>query len=86
MAKVFISYRREDSEDVTGRIYDRLVEYFSVAGVFKDIDNIPLGLDFRAVLDKALGEAGAVLVVIGPRWISCTDADGRRRLGRSGPS
>lgn len=80
MRKVFISYRREDSQDVTGRIYDRLVEYFSADGVFKDVDNIPLGSDFRAVLDAAVGQAAAVLVVIGPTWASCIDQDGRRRL------
>jgi hypothetical protein len=80
MPKLFISYRREDSQDVTGRIYDRLVEYFSAANVFKDIDNIPLGLDFRTVLDKALGDSAAILVVIGPNWTSCTDAEGRKRL------
>lgn len=80
MPKVFVSYRREDSQDVTGRIYDRLVEYFSPAGVFKDIDDIPLGRDFLAVLAAAISQAGAVLVVIGPTWVSCADQDGRPRL------
>jgi hypothetical protein len=27
-AKIFISYRRADSADVCGRIYDRLVQHF----------------------------------------------------------
>jgi hypothetical protein len=80
MSKIFISYRREDSQDVTGRIYDRLVEYFTPTGIFKDVDNIPLGLDFRKVLDDAIGKAGAVVAIIGPTWISCTDPDGHRRL------
>lgn len=80
MAGVFISYRREDSQDVTGRIYDRLVEYFSGSGVFKDIDDIPLGSDFRTVIEAAIGRAVAVVVIIGPTWVDCADTDGRRRL------
>jgi hypothetical protein len=80
MSRIFISYRREDSQDVTGRVYDRLVEYFSAASIFKDIDNIPLGLDFRTVLDDAMDKAGAMLVIIGPTWSSCADAGGHRRL------
>ena len=80
MSRVFISYRREDSNDVTGRIYDRLVEYFSSSGVFRDIDGIPLGSDFRAAIEAAVSQAGVVLVIIGPTWTSCVDQDGRRRL------
>lgn len=80
MPQVFISYRRADSQDVTGRIYDRLVEHFSADAVFKDVDDIPLGADFRAVLADAVGRAAAVLVVIGPTWASCTDPDGKPRL------
>jgi hypothetical protein len=32
---VFISYRRDDSADITGRIYDRLIQHFSRDTVFK---------------------------------------------------
>ncbi len=38
---LFISYRREDSPDVCGRIYDRLIQQFGKEAVFKDIDSIP---------------------------------------------
>ena len=31
MSKTLISYRREDSADVTGRIYDRLIQQFGRA-------------------------------------------------------
>ena len=46
MSKILISYRREDSADVTGRIYDRLIQVFPQS-VFRDVDSIPLGVDFR---------------------------------------
>lgn len=52
MSKILISYRREDSADVTGRIYDRMVQEFGQDIVFKDIDSIPFGVDFRKYLDE----------------------------------
>jgi hypothetical protein len=43
MPGIFISYRRADSPDAAGRIYDRLVAELGRAQVFKDVDSIPLG-------------------------------------------
>jgi len=80
MPVVFISYRRSDSQDVTGRIYDRLVGKFTPKQVFKDVDNIPLGVSFPMHIKQMLGKAGVGLVVIGPTWTTATDEEGRRRL------
>lgn len=77
--RVFISYRRDDSADVTGRIYDRLVARMGRDRVFKDVDSIPLGVDFRASLHEAVGACDVLVAVIGPRWLAST-AEGTRRL------
>ena len=69
-AKLFLSYRRDDSADVTGRIYDRLVQHFGKEQVFKDVDSIPFGVDFRAHLQSRVNECKILLVVIGDRWIA----------------
>ncbi len=79
-AKVFISYRREDSADVTGRIDDRLYPCFGRDQVFKDVDSIPPGVDFRKHLDGAVSRCNIVLVVIGPNWLEICGEDGKRRL------
>lgn len=50
MPRIFISYRRSDSQGITGRIYDRLVEKFGERSVFQDVDDIPPGVDFRTYL------------------------------------
>lgn len=76
---VFLSYRRDDSADVTGRIYDRLVQRFGREQIFKDVDSIPLGVDFREHLGDVVGRCSVVLVVIGDRWLSA-GAPGARRL------
>ena len=47
---IFISYRRNDSADVTGRIYDRLVYGFGKETIFKDVDSIPFGVNFRSYM------------------------------------
>lgn len=76
---IFVCYRRDDSADVTGRIYDRLIERFGPDQVFKDVDSIPIGVDFRTHLAERIGACDVVLAIIGKRWLSA-DAEGRRRL------
>ncbi len=65
--KVFICYRREDSQHQTGRLYDRLELEFGAENVFKDVDSVPVGSDFRLVLRSAIECCDVVLAVIGDR-------------------
>jgi len=67
---VFISYRRDDSPDITGRIYDRLVERFGEARVFKDVDSIHPGMAFADYIVDAVHQSAVELVIIGPRWLN----------------
>ncbi|MCU0480699.1 MAG: TIR domain-containing protein [Anaerolineae bacterium] len=80
MPRIFISYRRVDSHIITGRIHDWLVFAFGEKHVFKDVDDIPPGMDFRIVLRNALDKCDAVLAIIGKEWLNSRDAQGRRRL------
>ncbi|MBI5928623.1 MAG: toll/interleukin-1 receptor domain-containing protein [Chloroflexi bacterium] len=80
MPRIFISYRRADSRTITGRIYDRLVYAFGADNVFKDVDDIPLGSDFREVIHDAVAKTDVLMVIIGPQWATLTDQKGRRRL------
>lgn len=77
---IFISYRRADSADVTGRIYDRLVTHFGETAIFKDVDSIPLGLDFKEHLEKAVNECKIFLAVIGNEWLGMNDSTRKNRL------
>ena len=65
---VFLSYRREESAHVAGRIYDHLEREFGAGHVFFDVEGIPIGGDFRAHIRTALIESRALVVVIGQRW------------------
>ncbi|HUT35524.1 MAG TPA: toll/interleukin-1 receptor domain-containing protein [Planctomycetota bacterium] len=77
---IFISYRRDDSQEVTDRIFRRLCRQFGKDSFFKDMQAIPLGRDFRQVVRQAIGQSAAVLVVIGRDWLTIRDAQGRQRL------
>lgn len=80
MVTLFISYRRADSAQVTGRIYDKLVGVYGSNNVFKDVDSIPLGTDFRRVIEECLGRCDALLAVVGASWLNATDQSGLRRI------
>ena len=80
MAKVFISYRRTDSAAISGRIYDRLVEKFKRKNVFKDVDDIPAGVNFGDYIQESVRECAVMLVVIGQDWLDIRGPDGGPRL------
>lgn len=77
--RIFVSYRRSDSADVTGRIYDRLVQRFGKEQIFKDVDSIPLGLDFREYVGEVVGRCNLLLAVVGDQWLT-VNAGGTRRI------
>ena len=83
MHKIFISYRRDDAADVTGRINDRLRHHFGGEAIFTDVDSIPLGVDFREHLEGSVSQCDILLAVIGREWTSISDENGRRRLDLS---
>ena len=45
-----------------------------------DIDTIELGVDFTQKIQEAVTSCDVLLSVIGPTWLTATDADGKRRL------
>ena len=78
--RVFISYRRQETSGLAGRLYDRLAARFGDDQVFMDVDTIALGVDFADVITQAVSTCEVLLAVIGPRWLTATDEDGQRRL------
>lgn len=77
---IFISYRREDSRDITGRLVDRLKQTYARRQLFLDIETIDLGRDFEQILAKMLKDCKVLIAVIGREWLDAKDENGRRRL------
>ena len=63
--KIFTSDRRADSTYLVGRIKDRLITAFGDQSVFRDLDDIHAGVDFRTVLEKETNACNLMLVIIG---------------------
>jgi WD40 repeat protein len=77
---VFVSYRRQDTRHVAGRLFDRLAERFGKSHVFMDVVSIGPGLDFAEVIEAAVSGCDALLALIGQSWLGAVDEHGRRRL------
>jgi hypothetical protein len=81
--KVFLCYRRSDARHGAERIYRHLADRFGSENVFKDVDSVPLGKDYRTVIASAVVECDVLLAIIGKNWLSAVTDDGRRRIAES---
>jgi TIR domain len=77
---IFLSYRRQDSQSTTGRLADRLEDYFGPARVFHDHESIVAGEDFAEAIRRAISASTVVLAIIGPGWLAAALRPGTRRL------
>jgi len=78
--RLFVSYRRSDSEASAGRLADALARQFGANRVFLDSARIPFGADFIRVVTDEIARADVVVVVIGPEWLDTAEAPLRLRL------
>jgi hypothetical protein len=76
-SKIILSYRRSDSDVITGRIRDNLANHYGEDAVFMDIDSIPLGFDYREQMRDALSDNKVMIAVIGPKWLGGRGKDAR---------
>jgi len=79
---IAISYRREDSLPIAGRLYDRLQTKFGKSNVFMDFDSIPPGVDFREQIKRTIEQSNLVIALIGPKWLG-EKSDKSRRIDDS---
>jgi TIR domain len=78
--QVFLSYRRGDAGGYAGRLADGLRQHLGAKSVFQDVTAIAPGQDYTAAIDRALDNCDAVLVVIGPGWLTAVTDQGTPRL------
>jgi len=79
LPRIFLCYRREDTQDAAGRLHDRLVDAYGPDRVFMDIDSVPLGIDFVEHVTDQIRKCSAVIVMIGKQWQTIKDKKRRRR-------
>ena len=76
---LFISYRHNDSLPYVERIFDTFKVEFG-GNIFKDKTSMPIGEDYRSALNRILSSCYAVIVIIGPEWVTGTGVNGQNRL------
>jgi len=62
---IFISYRRQETSHLAGRLYDRLADQFGEGQVFIDVDTIEPGVDFAEEIFRAVAACQVLLAIIG---------------------
>ena len=77
--RIFISYRRADSGGWARSLHDHLEDRLGTGRSFRDVA-MEAGVDFHDHVESLLDRCDVLLAVIGRRWASITDPDGRRRL------
>src|ERR1051326_175661 len=77
---IAISYRRQDSSPVAGRLYDRLQAEFGKGSVFIDFYSIPYGVGFREHIKQPLQRAEGVVAIIRPEWAGGAKDLSNRRI------
>lgn len=78
--KVFLSYRRADSQATAGRMAQFLDAIPDVEAAFLDVDGISPGENFEKKIQATLAQVSHVFVLIGPQWAGPTGATGATRL------
>jgi hypothetical protein len=78
--RVFISYRRDLSQHAAGRLAEQMRPRLGRNNVFMDVEDIEPGIDFVDAITSAISICNVLLAIIGPRWATITDDEGRRRL------
>jgi hypothetical protein len=69
LAKIFASYRREDSAYPAQQIYRDLIDRFGSDSVVFDVGSIPFGVNFRDYLNEQVSGCDIFLAVIVDKWI-----------------
>jgi uncharacterized protein (DUF2252 family) len=78
-AKVFISYRRDDTRYQADRIRAAFCQVIPPDHVFMDVDTIQPGANFRKILREWVNQCEVLLALIGPGWIDASDPKTNRR-------
>jgi hypothetical protein len=79
-SRIFLNYRREDTLQYAERLYQSLAALFGDANVFRDVASLQPGENFPAAIERAIASSDVMLALIGRKWLTLSNKDGRRRI------
>jgi hypothetical protein len=68
MNEIFLSYKRSDDPGYVARLADSLEQIFGEGTVYRDVDSVQAGANWKKSLARTVSGAEIVLAVIGPSW------------------
>lgn len=68
--KIFISYRRDDTKAIAGRVSDRLAQLLPKRDIFFDVSVIKGGEKFEERIRNSVDKSDFVLAFIGSSWLA----------------
>ncbi len=77
---IFISYRREGGSTFAGVLYSELCEHFAAENIFKDVNTLKPGSNFKKEIEIALECSSVFLVLIDNDWVLLKNEKGNRKL------
>jgi hypothetical protein len=84
--KIFICYRRAETEYAAGALGRDLRIHFGEEQVFRDKEDIGAGVSWREKIRHEIGHDSALLVLIAKGWAEARDGKGERRLEQTDDS
>ena len=73
--KIFINYRHADTGWVAWALYFNLEARFGADSIFFDKGSLRGGMQWLDEIKSGLAEAGVLLALIGPKWMSKLQAN-----------
>jgi hypothetical protein len=67
--KIFVSYRRSDTQETAELLYPRLSKHFGPSNVFMDRADIEHGQRWRDEVEAQIAAADMFVALIGPTWL-----------------
>lgn len=84
MAKIFVNYRGGDGQNSADLLKYALSEKFGADEVFLAPNTIKPGSDFERELLRGVRTCEVLLAVVGPSWLTATNAAGARAIEADG--
>ncbi|MDB4264754.1 toll/interleukin-1 receptor domain-containing protein [bacterium] len=78
--KIFLSYRRADSQATAGQIAQFLESISLIDSVFLDVDGIEIGENFEQKIQPTLAKSTHAFLLIGPQWKGAVGTQDRPRI------
>lgn len=75
--RIFLSYRRKDTQSATQLICNHLAKEFGKKNVFMDVDSLEPGEKWKLGLETQLAHSDVFLVIIGHDWVGRAETPSR---------